>query len=87
MLRCHCACSSEIGTCIINDAGRQLHTKTTKISVLFESRQTTLYTDDLKAYINFQWKIKLSKNYQSYRHYAFITKQSLNGLNSGSILQ
>ena len=23
MLRCHCACSSEIGTCIINDAGRQ----------------------------------------------------------------
>jgi len=29
MLKCHCACSSEIGTCIINDAWRQikLHTK------------------------------------------------------------
>jgi hypothetical protein len=23
MLRCHCACSTEIGTCIINDARRQ----------------------------------------------------------------
>jgi hypothetical protein len=25
--QCHCACSLEIGTCIINDAGRQLQTK------------------------------------------------------------
>jgi hypothetical protein len=32
--QCHCACSSEIGTCIINDAGRQaVHKKTTKIYV------------------------------------------------------
>jgi hypothetical protein len=23
MLKCHCACSSEIGICIINDIGRQ----------------------------------------------------------------
>ena len=23
MLKCHCACSSEIETCVINDAGKQ----------------------------------------------------------------
>jgi hypothetical protein len=35
--QCHCACSSEIGTCIINDAGRQAaHTK--------KQRKYTLYT-------------------------------------------
>ena len=28
--QCHCACSSEIGTCIINDAGRQAAKKKTK---------------------------------------------------------
>ena len=31
--QCHCACISEIGTCIINDAGRQAAHKTTKIHV------------------------------------------------------
>ena len=37
--QCRCACSSEIGTCIINDAGKQAvlrkTTKTTKTHVLF----------------------------------------------------
>ena len=40
MLKCkhewHCAFSSETGTCIIKDAGRQAaHKKTTKIHVLY----------------------------------------------------
>ena len=34
MLKCHCAFISEIGTCIINDAGRQAaHKNTTEIHV------------------------------------------------------
>jgi hypothetical protein len=37
--QCHCACSSEIGTCIINDAGRQAsHKKTTEIHVLTNNK-------------------------------------------------
>ena len=61
--QCHCACSSEIGTCKINDVGRQtVHTKTTKIHVCFvKSRQATCYTHVLKVYINFQYKNKTLK--------------------------
>ena len=34
--QCHCACSSEIGICIIIDDGRQAaHKKTTKIHALY----------------------------------------------------
>jgi hypothetical protein len=52
--QCHCECSSEIGTCIINDAGIQdAHKKQRKYTFFFvESRQTMFYTHVLKAYIN-----------------------------------
>ena len=73
--QCHCACSSEIGTFIINDAGRQAtHKKTTKIHVLVESRQTTFYTHVLKVYINFQRKKNFQKIYQTYTRYPFKSK-------------
>ena len=78
--RCHCACSSEIGTYIINDAGRQAapricilykslaaHTKKnpTKIYVFsVESRQTRFHV--LKVYINFQQQQKTFT--QKYEH-------------------
>jgi hypothetical protein len=64
--QCHCACSSEIGSCIINNAGRQAaHTKKPNENTHFlvESRQTMFYTHILKAYINFQRKKKLSKKW------------------------
>jgi hypothetical protein len=55
-----CACSSEIGTCIINDDGGQAAYKNNENTrfFLFESRQTTFYTRVLKVYINFQRKKK-----------------------------
>ena len=60
MLKCHCACSLEIGTCIINAAGRQAaHKKPNKNTrFLVESRQKTFYTHVLKVYINSQRKKK-----------------------------
>jgi len=63
MLKCHCACTSETGTCIINDAGRQAeHKKQRKYTFfLVESRQTTFYTHVMKVYINFQCKKKTFK--------------------------
>ena len=63
MLKCHCACSLEIGTCIINAAGRQAaHKKPNKNTrFLVESRQKTFYTHVLKANINFQRKEKYFK--------------------------
>jgi hypothetical protein len=46
--QCHCACSSEIGTYVIDDAGRQAaHTK---------QRKYTFYAHVLKVNINFQCK-------------------------------
>jgi hypothetical protein len=43
--QCHCACSSENGTCIINDACRQApHKNKENARFLVESRQTTFYT-------------------------------------------
>ena len=61
MLRCHCACGSEIGTCIINDAERLACTQKNNENTfctcfLVESRQTTFYTHVLKVYIHFQLK-------------------------------
>ena len=59
MLKCKhsCTCSSEIGTCIINDTGETSYTqkKTSCIPVL-------------KVNINFQRKKKLSTNYQTQQH-------------------
>jgi len=56
--RCHCAYSAEIGTCIINDAGRQAaqnnKTNNENTSFLVESRHTTFYTHVLKVNINIQ---------------------------------
>jgi len=53
---CHCACNSEIGTCIINDAGRQAtHTK--------KQRKYTFYAHDLKVNINFKRQNQLSKKF------------------------
>jgi hypothetical protein len=51
-------CSSEFGTCIITDAGRQKKTKNSNENTCFlvESRQITFYTLVLKVYINFQRK-------------------------------
>jgi len=64
--QCHCACSSKIGTCIINDAERQAaHTKI--------KRKYTFYTHVLKVNINFQRKIKKNRNnYQTQRYYTFM---------------
>jgi hypothetical protein len=69
-----CACSSEIGTCIINDDGGQAAYKNNENTrfFLFESRQTTFYTCVLKVYINFQRKKKnFKKKNQNQRHYTF----------------
>ena len=60
MMKCHCTCSSEIRTCIINEAARKKNT--TKIHGFgVEPRHTTLYTHVLKVYINFQHKTNLKK--------------------------
>ena len=72
MLKCHCANSSEIGTSIINDVGRQAAQKKTNENTRFlvKSHQTTFYTHDLQVYINFQCKNDLSKkNHQNQQHY------------------
>jgi hypothetical protein len=71
--QCHCACSSDIGTCIINDAGRRAAQKNNENTRFFvEFPQTTIYTHVLKVYINFQYKNKnFQNNYQTYRHYSF----------------
>ena len=68
-----CACSSDIGTCIINDAGRRVaHQNNENTRFLVESPQTTIYTHVLKVYINFQYKNKnFQNNYQTYWHYSF----------------
>jgi hypothetical protein len=79
--QCHCACSSEIGTCIINDAGRQaaprwLHTKKPPMKIYVfsvESRETTLYTHVLKVYINFQQQKNFHKKNTNLQHYPFKT--------------
>ena len=66
---CHCACSPEIGTCIINDAGRQAeqnknkntHKKIIKYEnsrILIESRHTTFYNHTLRVNINIERKRK-----------------------------
>ena len=60
--QCHCTCNSEIGTCIINDAGRQMHTKNNENTrFLVESRQTMFYTRVLKVILTLNAKKKLSK--------------------------
>jgi hypothetical protein len=64
--QCHCACSSEIGIYIINDAGRQVAHK--------KQRKYTFYTHVLKVNINFQRKKKKLKKirfHQAQRHYTF----------------
>ena len=53
--QCHCACSSEIGTCIINDAGWQAAQKKPQRNYTFE-------TDVLRVNINFQGRINTFKN-------------------------
>ena len=68
--QCHCAYSLEIGTCIINDVGRQAaHKKKQNYKFLVESHQTMIYTHVLKVYINFQCEKKL---YQTQQHYTFL---------------
>ena len=52
-VQCHCACSSEIGTSLIDDAGRQAAHK--------KQRKYMLYTYVLKVNINFQ----LKKNFKT----------------------
>ena len=60
--QCHCACSSEIGTCIINDAGRQAAQKTHRKSFILVS----------KVNINLQSnKKKFNKIYQTQQDYTF----------------
>ena len=57
--QCHCACSLEIGTCIINDAGRQAaHKKNQRKYMVFlvEYCQKIFDTNVFKVYINFQHK-------------------------------
>ena len=50
MLKCHCACSSEIGTCIINATGRQIaHKNNENTRFLVEARQTWFYAHVLKV--------------------------------------
>ena len=72
--RCHCACSPEIGKCIINDAGRQAaqnknkstHKKINKYKNTpfwgVESRHTTFYDHTLRVNINIQRKKKKFSN-------------------------
>ena len=71
--RCHCSYSAEIGTCIINDAGRQAaqknKTNNENTSFLVESRHTTFYTHVLKVNINIQHNKKLAIKLQTQRHY------------------
>jgi hypothetical protein len=56
--QCHGACSSEIGTCKINDDVRQAaHTKKKTAQ---KQRENTFYAHVLKVNINFQRKKKLS---------------------------
>jgi hypothetical protein len=66
MLKCHCACNSVIGTCIIDDAGRPAAHKKNNENTRFkvESRQTTFYAHVLKVHLyllTFTAKKKLSK--------------------------
>jgi len=79
ILKFHCTHSSENGTSIINDVGRQAaHKKTTKIHVVFfvESRQTKFFTMLWRYNINFQrQESNFQNNYQAYRHYHFKEKQ------------
>ena len=59
--QCRCACSSEIGTCIINDTGRQ---KATKIHVLYSCYEGKYL---LTSTQNKNFKQKS----QTQRHYTF----------------
>jgi hypothetical protein len=65
--QCHCTCSSEIGTCLINNAGRQAAHKKNERKYMF-------YTHVLKVYrsiLTFNAKKNFQKNYQTYKHYPF----------------
>jgi hypothetical protein len=62
--QCHCACSSEIGTCIINDAARQTAHKNNENSRFFGriSSNDVLYTCfEGTVYVNFQRQKKRDK--------------------------
>ena len=53
MLKCHCACTPEIGTWIINDTtGRQTTHKNNENARFFG--RITFYAQVLKVYINFK---------------------------------
>ena len=76
--QCHYTCSSEIGTCIIIDAGRQAaHKKQRKYTFFGRISPMTIYSHDLEVDINFQCKKNFQQNYQTYRHYPFNIKMTL----------
>ena len=60
-LKCHCTCSSEIGTCMINDAGRQaVHKNQLRYMFLVKCRKTTFNTHVLILTFNAKKKFKKS---------------------------
>ena len=74
--RCHCACSSEIGTCLINDAERQpARQKKQGIYTLFcgISPNVVLYSCFESIYIKTNFQI----NHQNQRHYTFKNKNQI----------
>jgi hypothetical protein len=70
MLKCHCACTSEIGTCINNVGRRCVQKNNENTRFVVESCQTTFYMHTLKVCINMQCKNNL-KNRQNQRHYNY----------------
>ena len=73
--RCHCTCSSEIGTFIINDAGRQAaHKKQPKYMFWSNLAKRRFILMFWRYILTFNAKKNFQKIYQTYTRYLFKSK-------------
>ena len=69
--QCHCACTSEIRTCIINETGRQAAHKKNNENTRVDFGRITPNDVLYSWFEGLDKKKHFHKNYQAYRHYPF----------------